>query len=409
MRIGIVSYWFNRGQAVVSRHVRSILTSLGHETYVLARRTRESFVRPGFVDRDGPWDQPDITEGSAYDMDAQEYLRWAERTGVEVVFFDQNLQFEEIAALRARGVRTIGRFVWESFAPDDVMDALQAFDCIYSLTRCEQARYRRLGIESPYVPWGCHPELLAVEAPPRHDDTVRFFYPGGYLSKRKPTDAVLEAFLAVDDPRARLVLKIQDEAQGRELAGQARSRDPRIEVIVGDLPAEAHLRLFAGCDVSLAPSRWEGLGLHLYEAVAFGLPTITNDAPPMNEMVAHGVDGWLVPGSTVGYTPRSCARPRRKPGRLRRRAEGLKLWLRSRLETESSTETAAPSATEAGVPIVEPDAGALADAIRALCNEELRQRLRDGVARRREQRAWSHTVAGYHGLLSEVAATEAAQ
>ena len=42
MRIGICSWWFNRGQAVVARHLRSTLDELGHETFVLARPTREA-------------------------------------------------------------------------------------------------------------------------------------------------------------------------------------------------------------------------------------------------------------------------------------------------------------------------------------------------------------------------------
>ena len=58
-----------------------------------------------------------------------------------------------------------------------------------------------------------------------------------------------------------------------------------------DRPTDEHLRQFAGCDVCLSPSRWEGLGLPLYEAVAFGMPSITNDSPPMNEIVLDGVNG----------------------------------------------------------------------------------------------------------------------
>ena len=61
------------------------------------------------------------------------------------------------------------------------------------------------------------------------------------------------------------------------------------------MPTDEHLRLFASCDVCLGPSRWEGLGLFLYEAVAFGMPQITNDSPPMNEVVRDGVNGLLVP------------------------------------------------------------------------------------------------------------------
>jgi len=41
MRVGIVSYWFNRGQAVVSRRIRAALDAAGLETFVLARPTKE--------------------------------------------------------------------------------------------------------------------------------------------------------------------------------------------------------------------------------------------------------------------------------------------------------------------------------------------------------------------------------
>ena len=61
-----------------------------------------------------------------------------------------------------------------------------------------------------------------------------------------------------------------------------------------DRPTDEHLRQFAGCDVCLSPSRWEGLGLPLYEAIAFGMPSITNDSPPMNEVVIDGVNGICV-------------------------------------------------------------------------------------------------------------------
>ena len=51
MRIGICAYWFNRGQGVVARQLRSALDDLGHETFVLARPTRAVNIKPAFVDR----------------------------------------------------------------------------------------------------------------------------------------------------------------------------------------------------------------------------------------------------------------------------------------------------------------------------------------------------------------------
>lgn len=357
MRIGICSWWFNRGQAVVARQLRSALDGLGHETFILARPTRGGNIRPSFIDRTGVWDQPGVTEASAYEIPLVEYERWVDDVEPEVVFFDQNYQFDEIARVRELGARTVGRFVWEAFSEHDVEPAKRAFDLIYSLTASERERYASLGIDSPRVYWGCHPELLAIE-PRRSSDQVRVLYPGGFMSKRKPFEAVLEGFSGAPDPRLRLTFKAQVERRVRKVSKLV-ERDPRIEVLWEELPTADYLQLFADSDVCLAPSRWEGLGLHLYEATAFGIPIITNDNPPMNEIVRDGVNGLLVPGVEIGEA-------------------------------------------KSGIAAHDPDVGALADAIERLADDGLRGDLSRGALEAREEWSWERTVEGYAGLIERV-------
>jgi glycosyltransferase involved in cell wall biosynthesis len=358
VRIGIVSYWFNRGQAVVSRQVRSALDSLGHETFVLARPTTETNIRASFVDHTDVWDQPGITEASAYDIPPREYLEWAETNQLEIALFDQNYGFEGITGLRESGVRTIGRFVWEQFSAEDVEPAQGAFDVIYSLTGCERERYAKMGIDSPRVQWGIHPELLSYADPHRDPSVVTYFYPGGFLSKRKPIDDVLEGFRKTEGKDLRLVVKGQVERKRGRLE-KASQRDSRIEFILEDQPTDEHLRRFSAGDVCLAPSRWEGLGLHLYEAMAFGMPVITNDFPPMNEVIADGVNGLLVASRQTG---------------------------------EASS----------GIPAVDVKAKDLSRAIDRLADPEERARLTEGARRTRDELSWSRTVEGYAGLLELV-------
>jgi 1,2-diacylglycerol 3-alpha-glucosyltransferase len=364
MRIGIVGYWFNRGQGVVARHQRSAFDALGHETFVLARPTRASNLRPSFVDSEGVWDQPGVTAASAYQVPWEQYEAWAADNSIEVAFFDQNYQLDEIARLRRGGVRTVGRFVWEAFSPDHVPAATEAMDVIYSLTRAERERYAGFGIESPLIPWGCHPELLAVEAK-RDPAVVKLFYPGGFMSARKPFEAVLEAFRETGDPRLRLAFKAQVPRGGRKVRRLAR-KDDRIEVISDDLVTHDYYELFSSCDVCLAPSRWEGLGLHLYEATAFGMPIVTNDNPPMNELVTDGVNGLLVRGVPAGEA-------------------------------------------KSGIPAFEPDVGELSAAIDRLADEALRDQLTRGALALRERLRWERTVAALGELVERVAAAPAAR
>jgi glycosyltransferase involved in cell wall biosynthesis len=357
MRIGVVAHWFNRGQGVVARHLRSALYELGHETFVLARPTRASNRRSAFVDRGDVWDQPGVTAASEFEISGDEYLSWSQESRLEVAFFDQNYQWDEVAALRATGVRTVGRFVWEAFAPGDVPGAQRAYDTVYSLTACEQARYRELGIDSPRVIWGCHPELLAVPVDRPPGPPVRLYFPGGFMSKRKPLRPLLRAFADLADPDLRLVVKAQVPRRG-EFLEEMVARDSRIEVESRDLPAGEHLRLFAASHACVAPTRWEGLGLHLYEATAFGLPIVTTDIPPMNEVVEHERNGLLV-----------APRP-------------------------SSHET------RSGIPAFDPDRDDLMEAMGRLADPALRQRLSAGALEVRERLPWSRTVEGLAALLA---------
>jgi 1,2-diacylglycerol 3-alpha-glucosyltransferase len=355
VRVGVSSYWFNRGQGVVGRQLRSALEELGHDTFVLARPTRDTNIRPSFVDESGVWDQAGVTVASSYEIPQAEMLEWASENGIEAVLFDQNYQFEAIEALRASGVRTYGRFVWEHFTAEHVEPARRAFTSVYSVTRCEEARYRDLGLETPRVPWGVHPELIR-EREQHEVGTVRLFFPGGFMSKRKPLEPTLKAFRKAKGDELRLIVKAQVE-RGVDAVRAAARRDARIEVIAADLPTDEHLRLFSSADVCLAPSRWEGLGLHLFEATALGLPIVTNDNPPMNEVVEDGRNGLLVPGK------RSRQRPRSDIGSF------------------------------------DPHRRSLTKAIERLRDPALRVRLSEGAVERRGELSWDHTLTGLSELL----------
>ena len=358
VRIGLCTYWFNRGQAVVGRHLRSAIDDLGHETFVLARPTRASNITPSKIDRGDIWDQPGITEGSAYDMPAEEYVRWAKENELDAAFFFNNYQLDEIARVRTAGVRTAAAFMWEAFHPEHAEPAKAALDVIYCFSQADRERYASMGIDSPRVAWGCHPELAAVK-PNRSPDQIRLFYPGGFMTDRKPLKPVLKAFSKASDERLRLVMKAQVERKTGRVERMA-EKDSRIEVIYQDLPTAEHLQLFADCHACLAPSRWEGLGLHLYEATAFGMPIISNDNPPMNEVVEDGLNGILVPGLEDGHA-------------------------------------------KSGVPAFAPDPDALVFAIERIADDAERGRLSQGAVEVRARRSWEQTVKDVGRVLDTLA------
>ena len=361
MRIGIVTKWFASGQAVVSRQIRSALDELGHETFVLAKPGKGPRANQERVP-DPVWDQPGVTEANDADPSAEEYAAWVEANSIDAVFCDQNDQFDEIRSLRERGVRTIGRFVWESFAAADAEPAKTAYDVIYSFTRAEQERYATLGIDSPLLTWGVHPELIALgdqaERDRVADELIRFVVPGSFMGKRKPFPEIVEAFVRTSDPRLRLLIRGQVDRKAGKLE-KAAGGDERVVIELEDRPTDAHMRQFAACDVCLSPSRWEGLGLPLYEAIAVGMPSITNDSPPMNEVVIDGVNGIVVDSVSWGEAG-------------------------------------------SGIPAFDPDFGQLTEAIERLADESERAKLARGAIELRDgERSWSRTVDGLKQLLDE--------
>ena len=123
---------------------------------------------------------------------------------------------------------------------------------------------------------------------------LTFFYPAGFLSKRKPRRRGAEGV----PPRSAATTRGWWSRARSSASSTCSSAAP--SATRGSRSCSRTCRPTSTCacspsaDVCVAPSRWEGLGLHLYESMALGLPVITNDAPPMNEVIRDGENGLLV-------------------------------------------------------------------------------------------------------------------
>ena len=181
--------------------------------------------------------------------------------------------------------------MWEKLRPDQAPAVRQAYDLVYAMNACDQDRYARMGLLCPRVRWTCWPELSGRDVSPRRRDApVVFYYPAGYLESRRAIEPTVKAFLAARAPNARLLVK-----SVKPVPSAARIEDPSVVYHGEDLSRAQYLDLLQSCDVCLANTRWEGLGLGIFEAIAMGLPVIAPDFPPMSENVRHGLTGVLVP------------------------------------------------------------------------------------------------------------------
>ena len=319
MRVGLVSWWFNRGQATVMRTLRHALDELGHETHVLARPTASDFERPEFISSEGVWaDHKRLTAASASDIPKSEYVAWAAANELDVCFFFQNLDFAGIGAMRDLGVRTIGTYMWESFDAQQARAADAVFDVVYAMNEPSAARYVELGLtEVAKVRFAAHPDLAKAPRPDRApSEAVRFVFMAGYLRARKPLGAIVEGFRRGARQGAALTVKAQIPVRRGDLvvAGSAPEISQRyqdapgladlgsdaIRVVTDDLHEDDYLRELQTHDVVVGVSRWEGLGLHLYECEALGIPLLLNHMEPYVDYAHDGGRCLLVASHSIG-------------------------------------------------------------------------------------------------------------
>jgi len=127
----------------------------------------------------------------------------------------------------------------------------------------------------------------------------RFLTVGKY-EQRKGIDETLEAFALThaNRPDLELVIKsnyfINSERKHQELLKKISSLGlTNVTVLWGEMSAQELADLYRACDTFVLPSRAEGWGLPLIEAVAAGLPVITTMYSGHTEFLNHVRDSVL--------------------------------------------------------------------------------------------------------------------
>ena len=282
MKIGLVTTWFERGAAHVSRQYRAALRA-AHEVVIYARGG-EKYARGN-----PRWDGDDVTWARSVPVHGNtafhlgHFRRWLRRHRPDLVLFNEQQWWAPVVLCHDLGFRTAAYVDYYTEA------TLPLFD-IYDLLLCHTRRHHSVFEWHPhcvYMPWGTRTDrFLPTSEEPVHPGSVTFFHNAGFNAQRKGTDLVLEAFSRLERS-ARLVIHSQ-----RDLGPQL----PGLTARIAELEAESRLELHVGevaepglyhlGDVYVYPTRLEGLGLTVAEAFSCGLPVVVPDCPPMNELAS---------------------------------------------------------------------------------------------------------------------------
>jgi len=243
-----------------------------------------------------------IAETSAVDPD--HFDAWLRQRRIDVVFFIEQRSWDPVLLCERRNVLTGTSLLHYT------QRTIPLFDC-YDFLISNSRHHYEVFPDHPqilFLPWGTdlqrfHPATYDPVRP----GSVTFFQIAGMDPYRKGSDLALEAFAQLRPGAAspRLVLHLHplydsaydsenrpfQEAFLRRLESVRESG--RLEVVAQSAADSADLYRLG--DVCVYPTRHEGLGLTVAEALASGLPLILSDVAPVNE---HA-DGRVVRGVPI--------------------------------------------------------------------------------------------------------------
>lgn len=291
MNVGIVSTWFERGAAYVSRqYLKAIQTDPDNKVFVYAR-SGESYGK-----NQSDWDKEFVTWGKIskkyYSGDIglivkKDFTRWLTKNRIDIVLFNEQNWWPPVVWCKELGIKT-GTYV--DYYKEDTVPFFAMYDYIF----CNTHRHYQLFKDIPqtyFIPWGTETDVFNVKR--QKNDVLTFFHSAGMNPKRKGTDTVINAFLRLPKGhQAKLLIHTQRKLETcLEHFDPSIYHHPDIEIRTATIPAPG---LYGLGDVYVYPSILDGLGLTVVEALSCGLPCIVSNHAPMNEFIQDGVNGKLV-------------------------------------------------------------------------------------------------------------------
>ena len=292
MNIGIVTTWFERGAAYVSKQFEEIL-STKHNVYIYARGGE------AFAKGDSKWDKPNV-HWSQYPvnyqyMDKKEFVSWLKKNNIELVIFNEQWIFLPVLWCKEQKVKTVAYIDYYTAKTIPFFDA-------YDAVICNTKRHLSAFEDHPnplYIPWGTDTELFK----PIHDDgklveegKIVFFNSAGMNPRRKGTDTFIRALEQCKGDN-RIKALIHSQKNLREFFPELRQvidelvLSGMLEIVERTIPAPG---LYYKADVYVYPSVLDGIGLTVPEAISSGLACVASDNPPMNEFFDQTC-GSLIP------------------------------------------------------------------------------------------------------------------
>lgn len=281
MKIGIVTTWFERGAGYVSKLYRQALEK-ENDVYIYAR---------GGLRSDKPeWNDSKVCYGLRLPytyINKKHFFKWIRNNDLDVIFFNEQHELSIVAETKKSFPNLkLGSYI-DYYKEDDV----ELFN-IYDFVICNTLRHLQAmknHKQSYYIKWGT--DLSLYKPCEKETDELVFFHSMG-MSFRKGTKRLIKTFIKGKFGRESKLI-IHTQLPLNQITEYSEDELEKFGIIIISKTVTAPGLYHLG-DVYVYPTELDGLGLTMYEALACGLPVITTNNAPMNEVIEDNVNGKLV-------------------------------------------------------------------------------------------------------------------
>ncbi|WP_314242155.1 glycosyltransferase [Empedobacter tilapiae] len=280
MNVGVVSTWFERGAAYVSKIFEEVLSSDEDiDVFIYARGGEEYAKGNDKWDRENVhWGKMMISPFSSTVIHRSDFTKWIKENKIELIIFNEQHWFQPLLWCKEMGVKTVA---YIDYYTEETIPLYNIYDCVICNTKRHYSAFQKHH-NAVFLPWGTQVDLFKkTNSSLVNKNYVTFFHSCGWDTYRKGTDLLLQAFEKTKK-QSKLIIHTQNEITKPELAeiiDKLRAKN-KIEIVVKTVHAPG---LFHLGDVYVYPSRLEGIGLTIVEAISSGLGVVVPDNPPMNE------------------------------------------------------------------------------------------------------------------------------
>ena len=301
--VGIFTPWCDQGLGIQSRIYKKLLENMGYNVFIFATKPYVATSKSNLISNKNEWETNNIyrSPNKRLDVSLLELDLFIANYKIKSIIIPEiqyQLMFDISDYLKTKQIKTFAIPNIECIQ-DRELEKFSTFEKVFVNNKMSYEilqSYNLTNVE--YL--GFHydiPDCIKINEINYNKqvvDEIQIFHLSGLNGLfRKRTDIIVNIFEKLHNEGVKFKLNIVIQGNFDDNKKQIFNK-PFINLIDNHLSYTEILNLYNENHISIQISKHEGLGLGFFESCFMNTPVITLNAPPHNEVIQHGKNGWLL-------------------------------------------------------------------------------------------------------------------